>query len=307
MKTIRIIGSASGLGAADRRCESGPEALRKFGVISHLRKVGLRISWESTLHPSGASGREEPLQLWETLASLSQQVVDTVFKGDPFVILGGDHSCAIGTWSGAAAAVRRLGPLGLIWIDAHMDCHTPQTSPSGLLHGMPLAALLGHGEHRFTHLAGHSPVLLPEHVALIGVRSYEAEESALLNHLGVRVFSMDEVEQHGLEAVMYKALEIALHRTVGFGVTIDLDAVDPGDCPGVGTPAPDGLPADELAAALRLVHAEPRLLGLEIAEYNPCLDQDFQTARVVQSLIASVFAGHAYEQGHKAGNQLLSA
>jgi hypothetical protein len=161
---------------------------------------------------------------------------------------------ATGTWSGAAAALRPRGALGLLWIDAHMDAHRPHTSPSGNLHGMPLACLLGHGEPALATLAG-APALAPAHVCLVGVRSYEAEEAQLLEQLGVRVFLMDEVRRRGLPAVLREAHAVVTRGTAGFGVTLDVDAVDPQEAPGVGTPAPGGLRAGSLLAELERLGA----------------------------------------------------
>ena len=193
----------------------------------------------------------------------------------------------IGTWSGVAAAVRARGPLGLIWIDAHMDAHTPATSPSGALHGMPLACLLGHGEASLVALMkGHA--LDPGHVCLVGVRSFEPDEAELLSRLGVRVFSMDEIDQRGLGEVMADAHAIATHGTAGFGITIDLDVIDPAEAPGVGTPVPWGLESAALAHALAAVSGDPRLVAAEIAEYNPRADSEAHTTGVAAQLATAV-------------------
>jgi arginase len=212
-----------------------------------------------------------------------------VVHGKLPVVVGGDHSCAIGTWKGVASALRARGPLGLIWIDAHMDAHTPQTTPSGALHGMPLASLLGYGDKRLTSL-GRGVQLLPKHVCLIGVRSFESGEAALLRRLGVRVFFMPEVVRRGLTAVMREALDIATTGTAGFGVTLDLDALDPRDAPGVGSPVKGGIRAAELSTALASIQGHPALAGVEIVEYNPQRDRNGVTANVAAGLLEAVLA-----------------
>lgn len=296
MSNIAIIGAASGWGAQDLGCADGPEALRAAGLGAFLQSRGARADWAETLLPGPGHDR---LWLVADLCERLAQRVATVHADGAFpLVVGGDHSCAIGTWSGVHAATH--GPLGLIWIDAHMDSHTPHTSPSGALHGMPLACLLGHGEPALTGLLGPGPVLLPQHVCLIGVRSFEAGEAALLRHLGVRIFSMAEVHRRGMDAVFHDALDIAQNGTAGFGVSIDLDALDPDEDPGVGTPARDGFHGTQLACALRRLYRNPHLLALEIVEYNPHHDREAATARMALELAAAALTSDA-ETGKFAG------
>jgi arginase len=202
-------------------------------------------------------------------------------------VLGGDHSCAGGTWCGVARAVH--GDLGLVWVDAHMDAHTPGTSHTGRLHGMPLAWLLGQDDDPLYGLS--SGVLEPEHVALVGVRSFEPEEAARLARLGVRVFMMEEVRARGLDAVFAEALGIATRGTSAFGVSIDLDAVTPEEAPGVATPAAGGLGGAELTAVLAQLSGIPELAAIELVEYCPRLDPDGRSARVAVDLLAAALCG----------------
>jgi len=298
MKNIAIVGAASGWGAQDMGCADGPEALRAAGLAAFLQTRGQHAQWAETLHP--APGHDRLWLVTDLCARLAQRVAAVRAGGDFPLVVGGDHSCAVGTWSGVHLAAR--GPLGLIWIDAHMDSHTPQTSPSGALHGMPLACLLGHGESSLTSLVGPGPVLLPQHVCLIGVRSFEAGEATLLERMGVRIFSMAEVRQRGIDAVFRDALNIAQNGTAGFGVSIDLDALDPEEDPGVGTPAKDGMHGEGLAHALRQLHGNPHLLALEIAEYNPHRDRNSATARMALRLAAAALTSGA-ETGKFGGPQ----
>jgi arginase len=184
--------------------------------------------------------------------------------------------------------VRPEGRLGLLWIDAHMDSHTFRTSPSRALHGMPLACLLGHGDPRLTRIGGPEPKLLPQDVCLIGVRSFEWGEAVLLKRLGVRVYFMAEIRRRGLAELCAEAWAHVTREAAACGVSLDLDALDPEEEPGVGSPVAGGLHRDELAAALRGLHGDPRLRALEVVEYNPYADRDFATARAIHDLCRSL-------------------
>jgi arginase len=251
-----------------------------------MRSAGLEAVWHTTLEaPAGADPRSIVAHLARSLARLTR---DLALHPCLPVVLGGDHSCALGTWAGIG---RARGPLGLVWIDAHMDAHTPQTTPSGMLHGMPLACLLGYGDPRLTAVAD-GVRLDPRRVCLVGVRSYEAGEAALLARLGVRVFFMDEVTRRGLRPVLAEALSLAGREARAIGLSLDLDAIDPRDAPGVGCPVGAGIRARELLPALSLVARERRLAGVEIAEYNPCLDRRGATARLIGDLLEAMLADH---------------
>ncbi len=290
VRAIQIVGVACGHGAKDPRCEAAPAALRAAHLISRLQTHGFRAAWSDTLHPSPASTADNLKAVHNVCKRLAQRVEGIVRRGDIPIVLGGDHSCAVGTWKGAACSLRPRGPLGLIWIDAHLDAHTPQTSPSGMLHGMPLACLLGCGDPLLTGLAD-GITLQPQHVCLIGVRSFETGEAALLRKLAVRVFFMHEVARRGFDAVLREALAIVQRGTAGFGVTIDLDAVDPRDAPGVGTPSPGGIRAGELVAALTQLAHHPGLIGAEIAEYNPSRDRHSATAGLIVDALDAMLSG----------------
>lgn len=206
------------------------------------------------------------------------------------MVIGGDHSCAIGTWSGAAQAIASRGNLGLIWIDAHMDSHTPQTSHSGAVHGMPLAALLGQGDSRLTAILGASAKLKPNHICLIGVRSFEEEEAALLAKLGVRIYDHDEVNARGIAEVLAEAHALIKQHTVAYGISVDLDAVDPHEAPGVGSPEPGGLSGKALCAELARYKHDASLLGIEVVELNPVRDKLGLTSALAMRILLSVVA-----------------
>jgi len=212
-------------------------------------------------------------------------------NGERFVAIGGDHSCAIGTWSGVADALHNSGPLGLIWIDAHMDMHVPETTHSGAIHGMPVACLLGRGAPELVSVAQTGPAIQPRHVCLVGTRSFESEELVLAEQLGIRVVWMDEVCRRGIDAALSTAREIVTNGTAGFGVSLDLDAFDPADAPGVGTPEPGGIEAGFALHAWGELIRDSRCLGIEIAEYNPSRDVDGRTALLMADLMAALGPG----------------
>jgi arginase len=285
-RAIVVIGAASGAGAPDPSCSAGPVALRRSQAFhdSPLQHV----EWDGILRVPRAQ-RDTPLHAVASLcARLADEVAGVLRAGHFPLVVGGDHSCAIGTWSGVHRALIEAGPIGLIWIDAHMDSHTFATTPSGQIHGMPLACLLGHGEATLTGIDGAEAKLRPEHVCLIGVRSFEAGEAALLHRLGVRVYDMEEIRRRGLSAVFDEALAIVRQGTAGFGVSVDLDALDPAEEPGVGTPVPGGLRRAELADALSHLRGDRGFVAMEIVEYNPRRDRRHATADAAGSLLDAI-------------------
>jgi arginase len=284
-----IIGAAFCRGARDPRCDFGPQHIRR-ALEPQLARQRISCEWQTTLRVDGhgMTGDDVFAAAATFCTDLAQQVAGVVAHGQRFAVIGGDHSCAIGTWSGAALARRANGPIGLVWIDAHMDSHTPETSHSGALHGMPLACLLGRGEPRLTQIAYDAPKLLAAHTCVVGVRSYEPEEAALLEELGVRVIAKSDLKSRTLDAAIREAVAVAAAAPGGFGVTIDLDVIDPVDAPGVGSPEPGGVPARQLLEALASVRRHPALLGVEIAEYNPFRDRGDKTADLVIHLLSTL-------------------
>lgn len=277
---IDVIQVASDIGGPAPGAALGPQALRLGGLAQ--RMSGAR--WLRELRPAVGPALPAIAGLCRELAGATAA---SVAAGRLPLVLGGDHACAIGTWRGVSAASEKAGrgPIGLLWIDAHMDSHTPASSETGNIHGMPLAALMGYGA---PELRGEHAALSPEHVCLIGVRSFEAGEAALIEALGVRVFMMEEVERRGLDAVLAEALDIVRAAEGGFGLSFDVDALDPNDAPGVTVPEDHGLRADDVRRALIAIGREPGLIGVEIVEYNPLTDRDGQTARLVVELAASL-------------------
>lgn len=285
MKKIVVIGAAGGYGALDPSCQDGPEVIRSFDFLDQLEESGIPYHWRGIIHLR-RNGKDALSAVAEMCELLAKKTRKALCEGHFPIVIGGDHSCAIGTWSGVKSAIN--GRLGLIWIDAHMDSNTFETSPSQAIHGMPLACLLGYGAEQLTHIATPYPKLLPEDVCLIGVRSFEEGEARLLAALGVRVYFMEEVRQRGMGEVLKEALSIVEKETAGFGISIDLDALDPAEEPGVGSPVPGGLLKAELAMALRQLRQDRKFLAVEIVEYNPYRDTKFATAHAVSDLIEAM-------------------
>jgi arginase len=285
-RTLVVIGAAIGAGAPDPATAGGPDALRHYRGFHDTPLQN--VEWDAILRVPRAT-RDTPLHAVAALAARLAAEVERVLRAGQFpLVVGGDHSCAIGTWSGVHRVLASKGPLGLVWIDAHMDSHTFATTPSGQIHGMPLAALLGHGDPALTAIDGAEAKLQPRHVCLIGVRSFETGEAALLERLGVRVFTMDEVRRRGLAEVFDEALAIVQRGTAGFGVSVDLDALDPAEEPGVGTPVPGGLTRAELVAALTRLRGDPAFVAMEIVEYNPRRDRGHATADAAGALVDAI-------------------
>jgi arginase len=291
---LDLYGAASDRGGWHHGARFAAAALAEHGMVEWLAERGVAARWRDTVGSGLAPGQGSALDAVARLCGkLAARVEQSVTRGRRFVVFGGDHSCAIGTWSGAHNGLPVDARLGLVWFDAHMDAHTPATTPSGRLHGMPLAVLMGHGPEELTRIARRGPALEPRNLCLVGVRSYEAGEAALLEKLGVRVFMMDEVRKRGLEPVTEEALSIARRGVDGIGISVDLDVLDPAEAPGVGSRVAGGLTGTELARALKLLHGAPDLLGIELAEYNPLLDRAFKTEDQLRHLLAAALTNGA--------------
>ena len=284
-RRLRLIGAASGVGAQDRHCEHGPIAFRRSQAWHELEHHPA-IDWGETLFAPDRPGLSPVERIADLCRRLADEVADACTAHEFPLVLGGDHSVAIGTWSGVARSAG--APLGLLWIDAHMDSHTPETTHSGAIHGMPLACLLGRGDKRLLGFGLPARQVLPEHTVVLGARSYEPEEAAFLERSGVRVIGGDEISRRGFPAALGEALEIVARAPHGFGVTLDLDALDPRYAPGVGSPEPDGLARQDAVQALRRIAGTAGLRAVEIVEYNPDRDRYGRTAQLIAALIAAV-------------------
>ena len=282
---------SSGIAGRDPRAKEGPRQL-----INHLEKNSTSLFQPIDLiTSSNLSGRAALTETHAINSKLADLTFRCIEKQRHFLTLSGDHSSAIGTWSGAFNALyhqQKTG--GLIWIDAHMDSHTFETSLSNNIHGMPLATLLGHGDPLLTGIANPTPALLPENVILIGIRSYEPEEKALLESLNVKIYYMTEVKQRGFHDILQEALITLDQRVDKIGVTIDIDAVDPTDAPAVSTPEENGIPGTDLIEAIKLIHQHPKWFGSEITEFLPYKDIDNKTENLTMALLEGLL--HAMEK-----------
>lgn len=273
-----IIAVGIGEGARDPGCAKGPEVLKKSGILDRLAARSPGLCWQEV--PVSASAAASPATVVaQACDALAQAVAAARSEGRFPIVVGGDHSIAMGTWSGLSRALDPPGRFDLLWIDAHMDCHDPSTSPSGALHGMPLACLLGRCHPQLAGVACPAPPLKPGDVTLVGVRSFEREEDAFAHQSGLRVIRMEEVTAKSLAAILPRPAR-------PFGITLDLDAIDPEDAPAVGSPVPGGIAASELLEALRPLLASPHCLALEIAEYSPPHDVAGKTAILMEAILA---------------------
>ena len=275
---MRVIPVPSALGGLYAEVARGPEALFSAGFLDDcpdaIREAPV---------PPPAGPRLPALGL--LCRSLARRVAQTLISGALPLVVGGDHAIAAGTWRGVGSALGH--PPGLVWLDAHLDAHTPESTPSGNPHGMPLAALLGQGGPELAEVPG--PALDPRHVCIVGARSFEASELALLRRLGVRIFGMAEIRRRGLGEVFAEALAIAAEGGREFGLSIDLDVIDPAEAPGVETPARGGLAAGELLPLLAGLGRLPACRAIELAEYHPGHDHDGRTAAIALALVGALF------------------
>jgi arginase len=288
-RQIELIGAAWGLGGADPGCAAAPALLVPLAQ-KRLRACG-SDALAGPMISTWPSERRKHLAVSRLCGLLASAVAGSMRQARLPCVIGGDHSCAGGTWTGVARALHQAGrgPLGLVWVDAHMDAHTPATSHTGRLHGMPLAWLLGQDDDPLYGLA--SGVLEPRHVCLVGVRSFEREEKERLERLGVRVIHMSEVRSRGIDAAIEEAVGIASRGTDAYGISIDLDAITPDEAPGVGTPVAGGIAGAELARALARIGGGASLAAMELVEYLPRLDRDGCSAALAVELIAAALCG----------------
>jgi len=294
---IELLGVPMDLGSGRRGVDMGPSALRIAGVASALAARGHRVFDGGDLDIKNmgevAFGSRHARYMGEIAraSTVLAKAVDRIMERRRFpLVLGGDHSIAIGTISGVATFCRRKHKaLGLLWIDAHSDIHVPKTSPSGNIHGMPLASLFGLGPKELTGVGGSGPKLDPARVALVGIRSLEDGERKHLADLGIRVYTMSEIDRDGIHAVMSDALARVTDGTECLHVSFDLDAVDPTLAPGVGTPVKGGLDYREAHTIMELIAASKRMTSMEVVEVNPILDERNRSAVLAVELLESAF------------------
>ncbi|MGB6974559.1 MAG: arginase [Terracidiphilus sp.] len=298
VRRIRVLGVPLDMGASRRGVDMGPSAIRVAGLEARLEALGHQVDDGGNIpvdiaetQDFGSCNARYLNQIAETCARTSQAVLQTLEAGQTPLVLGGDHSIASGSVSGVAEFYRRQGQkIGIVWIDAHSDINTPETSPSGNVHGMPLAALLGLGPEPLGSILNDAPKIAAENTVLIGVRDIDAAERENIRRAGVtEVFTMRDIDERGMRAVMEEALRAAGRGTAGYHVSLDMDWIDPEDAPGVGTAVRGGATYREAHLAMEIIADHGRMLSLEIVEVNPILDEHNQTADLAVQLACSAF------------------
>ncbi len=294
-KRVALIGVPMDLGGGRRGVDMGPSAVRIAGVRGAVESLGFEFVDHGNLEVVAPESRipADPKarfldEISDACTRLANDVEERMAEGDFPLIVGGDHSIAIGTVSGIASHFHKQDEkIGLIWFDAHGDMNTPETSESGNIHGMPLAALLGYGPGSLTRLSRRFPAVDRENAVLVGIRSLDERERGMVKESGIRCITMKEVDQHGIHKIMEEAIEIASRGTAGFHLSFDLDGTDPSVAPGVGTPVPGGISYREAHTVLELCAESNKLVGLEMTEINPILDDRNRTAQVTVQFIES--------------------
>lgn len=292
---VRIIGVPMDLGQSRRGVDMGPSAVRVAGLQAHIKRmdrqvedIGNIIVKQAEEQPYGEKRAKYLSEISATCKGLGDLVIKTLEEGWTPLILGGDHSIAVGSIGGVAAHFRKQNKrIGLLWLDAHGDMNTPESSPSGNVHGMPLASLLGHGPKELTELHGTKPMLEARNVSLVGVRELDAKERRLIKESGVHVFTMRDIDERGMREVMAEAIRFASDETDGIAVSLDMDVVDPADAPGVGTPVRGGITYREAHLAMEMINDSEAMASLEVVEINPVIDEHNRTAQLGVELCLS--------------------
>ena len=292
---IAIIGAPLDLGQDRRGVDMGPSALRVAGLNARVASLGYVVEDLGNVHveqaeawPEGDANAKYLAQIAAVCDAVAVRVDDALRRGRVPLVLGGDHSVAVGTVSGVARHFRALNQtIGLIWLDAHADMNTPESSPSGNIHGMPLACILGMGPAALADLARFRPMVASQNAVIVGLRDVDQLEKPQVRESGIRAFTMRHIDERGLRTVMEEAIRLASDGTAGFHVSLDLDFVDPKDAPGVGTPVRGGATYREAHLAMEMICDSRRMVSLEVVEVNPVIDEANRTADLAVELIMS--------------------
>jgi arginase len=292
---IAIIGAPVDLGQGRRGVDMGPSALRVANLNSRLAALGYAVEdlgnipvEQAEASPEGNSRAKYVNQIATACDRLAVLVGETLSRGSMPLVLGGDHSVAAGTVSGVSKYFRGKGEnVGLIWLDAHADMNTPESSPSGNVHGMPLACVLGMGPPELSDLFGYKPKVRAQNTVIVGLRDVDQMERPHVRDSGVRAFTMRDIDERGMRSVMDDAIRLASEDTVGFHLSLDMDVVDPKDAPGVGTPVRGGATYREAHLAMEMICDSRRMVSLEVVEVNPVIDEMNRTADLAVELIMS--------------------
>ena len=294
-RTVRIIGVPMDLGASRRGTDMGPSALRIAGLGAAIRKLGHSVEREEDIPvPAMETRTVEDIrvrfkpQILEVCRQLAERVQACLAAGEFPLVLGGDHSIAMGSVSGTAAHFRASGQrMGLIWFDAHGDMNLPETSPTGNIHGMPLAHILGRGDAELAGIGGFSPKVRPQNVALIGIRDIDMHERRNIRESGIHAFTMRDIDEQGMAAIARQALEVVNDGTAGYQLSFDVDGCDPSVIPGSGTLVPGGVNFREAHLLLEYIADDGRMRAMDVVELNPFLDQQNVSAERALHLVQS--------------------
>lgn len=295
--TVRLLGVPMDLGAGRRGVDMGPSAIRIAGISAALRQLGYQVEDDGDVgvpapesQKTGAENARFLDTIYHVCNRLRLRVRRSLEHGELPLVMGGDHSIAVGTVAGVAEFFRsRQQRIGLIWVDAHADMNTPETSHSGNVHGMPLAALLGMGSDKLVRLGDFAPKVQREHVCLIGIRNLDDGEKEIVRKSGIHAYTMRDLDERGMQAVAEEAIGFASEGTAGFHVSFDLDSMDPTWVPGTGTPVKGGLSWREANLLMETVADSHRLCSFEITELNPILDVRNQSGEVAVDIVQSAF------------------
>ncbi|HRQ77126.1 MAG TPA: arginase [Gemmatimonadaceae bacterium] len=296
MTQVRIIGVPMDLGASRRGVDMGPSAVRYTDLRERLVKLGHDVDDIGNVHvplrEDAARGAQRGARYLGAITDVCSEVAartrEALAAGRLPLVLGGDHALAAGSIAGAAAHFRATGErIGAVWIDAHGDLNTPATSKSGNVHGMPLAALLGFGDKAMAEIGGSAPALRAADLALVGLRDLDAAERAHIKKWKLAAFTMRALDERGVRTVLEEAIAIATKETAGLWLSFDVDVIDPEEAPGVGTAVPGGMTYREAHLAMEMVADTGKLVGLDVVEVNPVLDERNRTAEIACELICS--------------------
>jgi arginase len=296
-KKIRVIGVPLDLGQSRRGVDMGPSAMRVAGLEARLEELGHVVEDAGNVSVAipeqkkvGDPSAKYLKEITATCTKHAELVLKTLEADMVPLVLGGDHSVAAGTVAGVAEFYRNQNQkIGLIWIDAHTDINTPASSPSGNVHGMPLAATMGLGLAELANIFDFSPKVKPENCVLVGVRDIDAVEKENVRRAGIGVFTMRDIDERGMRTVMEEALRMAGRGTAGYHISLDMDWIDPEDAPGVGTPVRGGATYREAHLAMEIIADHGRMLSFEIVEVNPVIDEHNRTADLAVELAQSAF------------------
>ncbi len=291
-KNVGILGVPMDLGQMRRGVDMGPSAMRYAGLIERLENLGYDVEDHGDVQipqREKVASKETNLKNLDGVIEASNflaEGVNKIIEDNRFpLVLGGDHSIAIGTLAGVSKHYKNLG---VIWYDAHGDLNTGETSPSGNIHGMPLAVSLGIGHEKLKEIGGYSPKVKPENIVIIGARSLDGGERELIREKGIKVYTMHEIDKMGMTKVMEEAIEYVSNGTDGVHLSLDLDGLDPAEAPGVGTPVLGGISYRESHLAMEMLEESKILTSAEFVEVNPILDEKNKTATVAVALIGSL-------------------